>query len=219
MNMGFSRARRLAIVSPAVAVGKLKNDVQLDLLITLEGFIMFSNRIVVSLATVVSLTFTGTAFAASSDGSTMARQGIVRCGSNVFLRQGSTEINWTSHSLKNYDAVNPITIDRMRFFYADGTTLFDSSITGLPASENGVLGPANNILGPYQSANFSNYVFLPLNLTADKRPLILEVAWSSAKPVLTLEVNATRIVRDFNFGVQGADRSRHAGSCRTVYAK
>jgi hypothetical protein len=49
-------------------------------------------------------------------------------------------------ALRNFDAAQPIVVDTMRFFDANGNVLFDTAGGALPPAENGVLGPANSSL-------------------------------------------------------------------------
>src|SRR5206468_4498997 len=88
--------------------------------------------------------FAGAALADRGKGETTARQGVVKCGGNNFLRLGGTEIQFASYTLRNFDATQPIVVDRMRFFDANGNVLFDTAGGALPLAENGVLGPANS---------------------------------------------------------------------------
>src|SRR5438552_1586773 len=96
------------------------------------------------LATIFSLTFAGATRA--GEGEATARQGVVRCIGNNFLRLGDTEIQFTSWTLHNFDSTNPIVIERVRIFNSRGEILGDSAAPGssLPDSDNGLLGSANN---------------------------------------------------------------------------
>src|SRR2546423_582917 len=102
----------------------------------------------------IAIFWVGSAGAALADrgkGETTARQGVVKCGGNNFLRLGGTEIQFASYTLRNFDATQPIVVDRMRFFDANGNVLFDTAGGALPLAENGVLGPANSTLNPNQT--------------------------------------------------------------------
>src|SRR5688572_32814226 len=88
----------------------------------------------------LSLGLAGISHAANIDDDTKARQGVVRCGGNNFLRQGGTEIQFTSYSLRNLSSTTPITVERLTFFDATGSVLFDSSVSGFPSFQGGVLG-------------------------------------------------------------------------------
>lgn len=174
------------------------------------------------LATIFSLSFAGATRAASSEGETTARQGVVLCGGNNFSRLGGTEVHLTFWTLRNVDSTQPIIIDRMRFFDAHGVVLGDSAVSGgLPASDNGTLGPGNNTLNPHQAGQFSSNSILDSFLTETQRPGTLEIAWSSAKPALTLWVSATRASRERNpiSGAIGVERGRHLRECRSIFLK
>ena len=117
--------------------------------------------------------FAGAALADRGKGETTARQGVVKCGGNNFLRLGGTEIQFASYTLRNFDATQPIVVDRMRFFDANGNVLFDTAGGALPLAENGVLGPANSTLNPNQTAQFNTNDILPFLAQTD-RPIQLE---------------------------------------------
>ena len=90
--------------------------------------------------------------AGHADGATRARSATVMCGGNNFVRLGGTQVHRAVYTMRNYDPVRSITIDRIRFFDATGASLFDSDVAGFPAFGNGVLGPADQTLEPNQSA-------------------------------------------------------------------
>src|SRR6266550_3888101 len=144
--------------------------------------------------------FAGAALADRGEGETTARQGTVRCGGNNFLRLGGTEIQFASYILRNFDATQPIVVDRMRFFDANG---------------NGVLGPANNTLNPNQTAQFNTNDILPFLAQTD-RPIQLEIEWSAPRRALGLDVITIRVARqrDPATGAILAERGRHATECR-----
>jgi len=178
---------------------------------------MFNRISCILLVTAFSLLFPCVAQASAADGTTMARQGIVRCGGNNITRLSGSEIQITFFVLHNFNRSDPITIDWMRVFRANGTVMFDSRHTGLPLSGNGILGPTKNILGPNQTANFGTNTFLP-DLISDPtvRPLQMELKWSSDVPVLTLDVSSHRVTR----GVSPAEeRARASAACRTIFLK
>ena len=163
-------------------------------------------------------TFTGTAPAAPSDGTTMASSGVVRCGGNSYVRNGSGEIHWTSYNLKNFNSDRAIAIQRLRVFDVNGATLFDSRDTGLPVPDNGTLvGPNNNKVAPNATVGFFSHTFLGL-LDPALRPIQMEVRWKAAVPALTLNVSANRIARAYDpmSQVQGEERARSAAGCRTI---
>ena len=171
----------------------------------------------VLLASLVSLTFAGAAQADRSEGSTTARSGVVRCGGNNFLRLSGTEIHFISYTMRNFDSGQPIIIERMRFFDATGAVLFDTAGGPLPPSDNGVLGPANNALNPNQTAQYSTDALLPF-LDQPQRPIQLEIEWSAARRVLTLDVIASRIVRQRDAATSAiqVERARSTTECRSI---
>jgi hypothetical protein len=166
------------------------------------------------------MTFPEWAQANSSEGPATARQGVVRCGVNNFLRLGGAEMHFTSYVLRNFDSTTPIVINRMRFFDASGAVLLDTADGSLPAAANGVLGPTNNTLDPDQSAQYDSLDLLD-PLTQSNRPGQFEIEWSAAKSVLTLDVVSVRVsrARDASSGAMLEERGRHAVECRTIVAK
>jgi hypothetical protein len=168
---------------------------------------------------VASLISAGSLHAGESDHDTKARQGTVRCGGNNFLRQGGTEVHFTSYNLRNYGSA-PITIERMTFFDATGAVLFDTNTSGFPVFSNGVLGPADQVLEPNQTAGLDSADLLPF-LPQTQRPIQLEITWSAPERVLILDVALVRIARqrDPVTGQQLQERSRHLRDCRTIGLK
>lgn len=180
---------------------------------------MLKTSVCVGVATLLSLTFAGAAQAAPpTEGEATARQGVVRCGGDHFLRVGGTEIQATRYVLQNFDSTNPIIIERMRFFDASGVILADSAVLGLPLSENGILGPANNTLGPDQSAHFQIENILPF-LSQNQRPIQLEIVWSSARAALTLDVSFTRVTRRRDTAGNVFEEGRSDRDCRSIFLK
>lgn len=165
----------------------------------------------------LSLGLAGISHAANVDDDTKARQGVVRCGGNNLLRLSGTEIHFTSYTLRNLSSTTPITVERLTFFDATGSVLFDSGASGFPAFENGVLGPSDTVLDPNQTAQMDTIGLLPF-LPDTQRPIQLEITWSAPERVLTLQASGVRIVRqrDPLTGAQLAERSRDASSCRTI---
>lgn len=173
------------------------------------------------LATVVGLCFAAsinTAIAGESEMDLKARQGTVRCGGNQLLRQGGNEIQFTSYVLRNFSSTTPITIRRLVFFDANGGVLYDTTTSGFPAFENGVLGTANQVLGANRTALLDTIGLLPLNLPNTQRPIQLEIDWAAPEKVLTLDVSLVRIAqrRDPVSGQTHEDRSRFLKECRTI---
>ena len=167
-----------------------------------------------------------TAQASKSEGGEKARQGVVRCGGNNFLRLpnmppgAGSEIHFTSWVFRNFDASNDITFERMRVFDARGAVLFDSASSTLPLSSTGNVGPGDNVLEANETTQFNSNEFLPF-LPATNRPIQLELQWSSPRPALTLDAITVRISRGRDpLLPQGQqqleERGRHAIECRTI---
>ncbi len=166
---------------------------------------------------VLSLSSSSALHAADIDDDTKARQGVVRCGGNNFLRLGGTEIQFTSYSVRNLSSTTPITVARLTFFDATGSVLFDSGTSGFPPFVNGILGPSDTVLDPNQTAQLDTVGLLPF-LPDTQRPIQLEITWSAPERVLTLQVSGARIARqrDPATGALLAERSRGPSECRTI---
>jgi hypothetical protein len=165
----------------------------------------------------LSLGLAGTSRAADIDDDTKARQGVVRCGGNNFLRLNGTEIQFTAYVFRNMSSTTPITVERLTFFDAAGSVLFDSDTSGFPTFDDAILGPSDNVLEPNQTAQLNSFDVLPF-LPQNLRPIQLEIVWSAPERVLTLEAIGVRISRqrDPVTGAQLAERGRDGNRCRTV---
>lgn len=159
--------------------------------------------------------------AAKSEAGATAREGVIRCGGNHFLRLSGTEAHFTSYPVRNFDSAHGITINRMRVFDAPGNVLFDSALSTLPLSEDGIIGPHNNLLGPNQSVLFDSHDLLPTYLPVTNRPIQLEIEWSAPVRVITLDAVTVRIsrARNTSTGGIGEERARHAIDCRSIVLK
>jgi hypothetical protein len=166
--------------------------------------------------TAVSLACAGTSFARQDDGEETAREGVAACGLANHLRQGGTEIHFTSYALRNLGST-PITIDRLEVFAGTGAVVFDSQVDGFPVFTNDRLGPADQVLDPKQTAELDTDSFLPFIAEA-LRPLTVVFSWSASERVLTLSVSAIRLVRqrDPATGQQLAERARTGVACRNI---
>jgi hypothetical protein len=165
----------------------------------------------------LSLAAIGTPQAAEVDGDLKARSGIVRCGGSNHLRLSGTEVQPTFYDMRNFNSTIPITVERLTFYDANGMVLFDSNSSGFPPFGNGVLGPADNVLDPNQTAELDSTQVLPF-LPQNQRPVQLEITWSAPQRALTLDVAVVRVARqrDAATGAVGEERSRNAGGCRTI---
>jgi hypothetical protein len=155
---------------------------------------------------------TAGAQANSSDADSVASEGTVACAGNFAETSFTVDFlsRWTIRNL-NDDA--SITVDRMRVFQADGTTLYDSDIHG-PAPSATVV--PFGVVGPYQalsiiSRDLIDAGLVPGNLPSNQTPITAVFDWSSTsgKRVLTPYVLLTR---------RGASNSdtRHARDCRSI---
>ncbi|MBI2990796.1 MAG: hypothetical protein HYY47_01460 [Deltaproteobacteria bacterium] len=172
----------------------------------------------VSLFAILSLPLSGPVMAGPSEGETVARQGVIRCGGNHFLRLSGAEAHTTFYVLRNYNSADSISIDRMIAFEADGSVLFDSNVSGLPPTTNGILGPTDNVLQPNQTAQFDSSAIVPSFLAQTDRPIQLEIRWSAADKVLILDVSLVRLgrQRDAATGAIQVERSRMLRECTSI---
>ncbi len=177
---------------------------------------MLKTSATIFVATIFSLSFVG-ATPADAKEKEKARQGFVRCEGNNFLSLSNTQEQTTNLGLRNFDGMRPITITGLRIYNALGALIYDSAVSGLPAFNNGILGPGNNTLSPYQSSILSFDAFLPYLAQSD-RPIQIFVTWSSPVPVLPLGVNSTIVVRERNpvSGNVMPERSRHSNPCEAI---
>jgi hypothetical protein len=167
----------------------------------------------------LALGMAGVSFAVSAADSERAKGGVLRCGGTSSLRLGGTEAQFTAWDLRNLSSTTPITIERVTFFAATGTVLFDSSLSGLPPFNAGVpVGAAynNNILGPNQTTGLTSLDVVALsNLPPTLLPLQVEFVWSATARVPPLDVRTIRLSRERNpttFAL-GADRARGDFNC------
>lgn len=174
---------------------------------------MLKSSAFILVATMYSLTLVGPARADKVEDPGIARDGVVLCGGNNFLRLD--EAHTTLYTLHNFDSTQPIFIDELRVFDATGTVIFDSNASGLPASLNGILGGTNNTLGPNQTAQITSDSFLPF-LAQSVRPIQLVIAWSSPNRALSLEVHEAQRAR---VAPNGVERSTNAVVCRSIAAR
>jgi len=175
---------------------------------------MLKTNAYIFVAAIVAVRFVGATPAEATGESLKAREGQVRCGGNHFLRINGAEQHTTTYFLANFDPTEPITINELRVFDATGAIIYDSAVSGLPASLNGLIGPLNNTLYPHQSVQITTETFLPY-LAQDVRPMQLVIAWSSARRALPLDVGASRQARERNptTGAVGAERMRSGVGC------
>ena len=178
---------------------------------------MLKTNAYIFFAAIFLLSFVGAAPADANQESLKARGGQVSCGGNNFLRVNGTEQQTTLWVLHNFDPTEPIIINELRVYNATGAIIYDSVVSGLPASLNGLIGPLNNTLNPHQTASFDSDVFLDF-LDQNVRPIQLVVAWSSARRAFPLNVGGAIRARERNSttGAIGAERMRSGVGCEST---
>src|SRR5262245_26217712 len=178
---------------------------------------MSKRPFIVSLGLLLSLISAGALYAEDGDNDFKARRGTVRCGGSNFLRLSGTEVQFATYLFRNFSSTTPITVERLLFFDATGSVLFDSNSSGFPPFTNGVLGPVDQELDPNQSAQLDTVPLLPF-LPETQRPIQLEISWSAPERVLPLDVTTIRLVRqrDPVTFLQGPERSRDHTDCKTI---
>ncbi|MEJ2553748.1 MAG: hypothetical protein P8079_06995 [Gammaproteobacteria bacterium] len=151
---------------------------------------------------VFGLMFAGTSNAA---GEFKYRSGVYECGFSHFSRLGGTEDHTSSINLRNQNDDVTIKVNRMRMFRADG-----SLISEVPESMLPTLGPRQSLT--MNSRDYWALMSLPQE-PREQRPFQLFIEWSvlGHQRGYRLGANVVRLVRD---GGNGAERSRHRGSCR-----
>ena len=152
--------------------------------------------------------------------------GSVACGGNHFDRLGGTEAHRTGYVVKNYNPKQSVFIDRVQVFDAQGNSLFDSNVSGLPTFGNNVLGPTDNDLGPNQTAVLYSWDVLSEPLGVDERPMQVVFTWTADGKVLVPDIVLARITRERLeikdpagnvIGEQlGEERARALGTCRHI---
>lgn len=161
--------------------------------------------------------FNGAVQAAASDSARTGIEGSVTCGGAYYIRNGGTEIQRSTYLLRNVSDAGSININRVRVYDAKGSTIFDSDVSGIPASYNGVMGPADSTIEPRQTANLRLEDIIPTQ-GRFTRPLQTVIDWSADERVLTLEVGHVRTNTDYDpaTGAIGTQRGRHSSACRTT---
>ena len=132
------------------------------------------------------------------------RSGVTQCGFNHFSRMGGTEDHTSSVNLRNPNGNVTIKVNRMQMFRADGSLMSEVPASLLPT------------LGAHQSLTLNTRDYWTLMGLAqepdEQRPFQLLIEWSVENGRgYHLGANVVRQVRD---GGNGAERSRHRGSCR-----
>ena len=178
------------------------------------------------LSIAAALMLTQHALAGHADSDLRAFGGKVACGGNHFNRTGGTEAHRSRYVLRNYNLSQSIFIDRMQFFDAQGNSLYDSDVSGLPNFLNNVLGPGDNTLEPNQTARLGSSDILSGPLDGNDRPIQAIFTWSANSKITVPEISLVRLVRE-RFEVKdldgnvigevlGAERARHLYECRHI---
>lgn len=138
------------------------------------------------------------------------------CGGNNFLRLAGTEAVTTAYFLRNYHPTGSVTIDRVLVFNALGVIIYNSTVSGIPASFNGLIGPANNVMAPHQTANIISDSFLPYLASTTDRPIQVQITYtgSGGAALEATYIDRAR-VRNTVTGNQEAERSRAMMACRS----
>lgn len=163
--------------------------------------------------------------AAFSDQTDRAYGGTMACGGNHFNRLGGTETNNTRYVLRNYGN-DPIRVEQLTVYAADGSTLFSANGATLPTFVNGILGAGDNVLNPNETALLRTEDFLaplPNNL----RPISMKIEWASdSKTLLPDFVWVRNTLARVQIGVDPVTgekifkkretRGRHLNNCRSI---
>lgn len=151
---------------------------------------------------------------AQADHPHASRAGTLSCGGNYAVNSAGIRTQGTFWTLRNRNNSTEITVTALRIYDARGTLVYDSSVSGLPASANQVVGPGNAVLGPHQTALFSTDALLATNalapLPSTRRPIEFDVDWTAARRALPLTGAVTRVTRS---GVSGEELSRAGYAC------
>lgn len=169
---------------------------------------------------IAGMAIQSTANAAAADKGRQAIEGSVSCGGAYYVRNGGTEIQRSTYVIRNLSDAGTIYLDRVRVYSATGAILFDSDVSGIPASYNGVISAVDNGLDARQTANVRIADLIPQQGRAN-RPLQTVFDWSADEPILTLEATNVRTNTDIDpvTGKIGKQRGRHASACRTTKSK
>lgn len=163
---------------------------------------------------------TVTVMADSDEG---ARYGQIGCGGSF-----TSLSQFTVWDFRNFSTTLPISIDRMRIYDALGAVRFDSSVSGLPASLNGVLGAGDNQLEANQTVTYNTDSLQQQGILVAGIPVPLQllIDWSAAAKVAHLAGSFTRIsysltnvvdpVTGTTRQVRGQELGRAIAACRNL---
>lgn len=144
--------------------------------------------------------------------------GTIRCGGNYFARLVGTpeqELHFVNYVFRNRSSKGSISVDRLVFFDATGTMIYDSRTSGFPAFANQALGPADRVLRPNQTGQLDVSTFFSRFLDTWQRPMQLEVSWSSRDGAMPLSIDLVRLVQRVNpaTGARGSELTRDSQDC------
>lgn len=145
-------------------------------------------------------------------------RGTIRCGGNYFARLVGTpdqELHYVNYIFRNRGSKGSISVDRVVFYDATGTMIYDSRISGFPAFSNQVLGPGDQVLKPNQTGQLDVSTFFSRFLETWQRPMQLEVTWSSRDGAVPLSLDLIRLVQRVNpvSGARGSEVTRDSQDC------
>jgi len=145
-------------------------------------------------------------------------RGTIRCGGNYFARLIGTpdqELHFVNYVFRNRSSKGSISVDRLVFYDATGTMIYDSRISGFPVFSNQALGPADQVLKPNQTGQLDVSTFFSRFLDTWQRPMQLEVSWSSRDGAVPLSMDLIRLVQRVNpsTGARGSELTRDSQDC------
>ncbi|HET7865354.1 MAG TPA: hypothetical protein VFL86_13205 [Burkholderiaceae bacterium] len=165
--------------------------------------------------------FGAMAHAGGRDHNSRVERGTIRCGGNYFARLVGTpdqELHYVNYVFRNRSSKGSISVDRVVFYDATGTMIYDSRISGFPAFSNQVLGPGDQVLKPNQTGQLDVSTFFSRFLEPWQRPMQLEVTWSSRDGAVPLSLDLIRLVQRVNpvTGARGSEVTRDSQDCDAI---
>lgn len=171
---------------------------------------MRTNKLFISIAAIFLGLSSVPVMADSDDG---ARSGRIGCG-GTFTAQSQLAV-W---DIRNFSDTAPISIDRMRIYDALGALRFDSAVSGLPVSLNGVLGAGDNLLEQNQTVTYNTDSLQAQGILVAGIPVPLQLVidWSATQKVAHLAGSLTRISYSLVNQVRGQELGRAIAACRNL---
>lgn len=182
------------------------------------------------LSMLILITVPYSVVATSKDSVRKVQSATVFCGGNHAFARRNSQAHRSIYILRNLSDRRSISIDRIRFYTADGNVAVEYTAPDLPVFINRVLGSGDTVLAPHETAQFrSQEIFGDVAINRRLRPLQMSVDWSSDEDVLSLQVSHVRTVSqayemvDPMTGIMslviGPEDARHSSGCWTVKAK